>query len=595
MEKETRQCQNCKQSFTIEPDDFAFYEKMKVPPPTWCPACRLQRRLAFRNQRSLYRRKCDKCGKSIISFLSDTSPMTVFCQECWWGDAWDPMSYGMKLDFSESFLSQFKNLFKAVPVINLFNTQSVNSDYCNFTASNKNSYLIFGGRQNEDLLYSETTSSTRDSLDLFNCSKMELCYEDIQCENSNRLLFSKYSDNCSDSWFLYECKNCTNCFGCANLRGKSNCFFNEQLTKEEYEKRVKELNLGNHGALQEAKRKFDELYRKSLHRYAFMVNTENSTGDNVRNARNCKNCFDLSGTGSEDSKYTVYAVIGVKDGYDNYGMPSAERVYETIAIGFESNENQDYYFSFFIKGSARIYYSVGCTGCQDCFGCVGLHSKQYCILNRQYTKEEYELLLPKLVAHMNAMPYTDKKGRMYAYGEFFPPEFSPFAYNETIAQDYYPLTKEEMEARGLVWREMENKNYTVTVRANDLPDRIEDVNDSILNEVVGCAHEGKCVEQCTTAFKIIPKELSLYKQLGVPLPRLCPNCRHHERFSKRNPLKLWHRKCMCAGAASEKEIFKNTGKHVHGNTHCPSEFETPYAPERPEVIYCEGCYQAEVV
>lgn len=564
-------------------------------PPTWCPACRLQRRLAFRNQRSLYRRRCDKCGKSIISFLSDMSPMTVFCQECWWGDAWDPMSYGMKLDFGESFLSQFKNLFKAVPVINLFNTQSVNSDYCNFTASNKNSYLIFGGRQNEDLLYSETTSSTRDSLDLFNCSKLELSYENIQCENSNRLLFSKYSDNCSDSWFLYECKNCTNCFACTNLRGRSNCFFNEQLTKEEYEKRVRELNLGSYKALQETKQRFDELYRNALHRYAFMINTENSTGDNIRNARNCKNCFDISGTGSEDSRYTVYAVIGVKDGYDNYGMPHAERIYETIAIGFESNENLDYYFSFFIKGSARIFYSVNCTGCQDCFGCVGLRSKQYCILNRQYTKEEYESLLPKLIAHMNAMPYTDKKGRVYAFGEFFPVEFSPFAYNETIAQDYYPLTKEEMEARGLVWREMENKNYTVTVRAADLPDRIEDVSDSILNEVVGCAHEGKCVHQCTTAFKIIPKELNLYKQLGVPLPRLCPNCRHQERFSKRNPLKLWHRKCMCAGAASEKDIFKNTGKHTHGNAHCPNEFETPYAPERPEVIYCEQCYQAEVM
>jgi RNA polymerase subunit RPABC4/transcription elongation factor Spt4 len=37
---ETKNCQNCKKDFNIEPDDFSFYEKMKVPVPTWCPECR---------------------------------------------------------------------------------------------------------------------------------------------------------------------------------------------------------------------------------------------------------------------------------------------------------------------------------------------------------------------------------------------------------------------------------------------------------------------------------------------------------------------------------------------------------------------------
>ncbi|MBI4253199.1 hypothetical protein HY623_03435 [Candidatus Uhrbacteria bacterium] len=39
MNSEQRICQNCKQSFIIESEDFMFYEKMKVPPPTWCPEC----------------------------------------------------------------------------------------------------------------------------------------------------------------------------------------------------------------------------------------------------------------------------------------------------------------------------------------------------------------------------------------------------------------------------------------------------------------------------------------------------------------------------------------------------------------------------
>ena len=59
MENQTKVCQKCEESFIVDSDDFNFYEKMKVPAPTWCPDCRLQRRLAFRNERSLYKRPCE--------------------------------------------------------------------------------------------------------------------------------------------------------------------------------------------------------------------------------------------------------------------------------------------------------------------------------------------------------------------------------------------------------------------------------------------------------------------------------------------------------------------------------------------------------
>jgi hypothetical protein len=110
------------------------------------------------------------------------------------------------------------------------------------------------------------------------------------------------------------------------------------------------------------------------------------------------------------------------------------------------------------------------------------------------------------------------------------------------------------------------------------------VDDSILQETIGCQHEGKCTHQCTTAFKIIGEELSFYRRMNLPLPRLCPNCRHYERLAQRNPLRLWHRGCMCDKAT-----------HQHGTGHCSNEFETSYAPERKEIVYCEQCYNAEVV
>ena len=110
MNSETRNCQNCKKDFIIEPDDFGFYDKIKVPPPTFCPECRLQRRLVWRNERSLYHRKCELCSKNVISMYSPESPFSVYCHECWWGDGWDPLKYGRDYNFSKPFFEQYKEL-----------------------------------------------------------------------------------------------------------------------------------------------------------------------------------------------------------------------------------------------------------------------------------------------------------------------------------------------------------------------------------------------------------------------------------------------------------------------------------------------------
>jgi len=216
-------------------------------------------------------------------------------------------------------------------------------------------------------------------------------------------------------------------------------------------------------------------------------------------------------------------------------------------------------------------------------------------LNKQYTKEEYEKLVPKIIQHMNEMPYTDKKGRVYKYGEFFPPELSSFCYNETIAQEYFPLTKEKALKQGYSWKDPEPRNYPIDIKFKDLPDHIKDVKDDIIGKVIECAHQGKCNEQCTEAFRIIPQELQFYKKMNLPLPRLCPNCRHYQRLKQRNPLKLWKRKCMCAGEKSENGIYKNTISHSHGNSPCSNTFETSYAPDRPEIVYCDQCYLQEVI
>ena len=119
MNFETKTCQNCKQDFIIEPDDFSFYEKINVPPPTFCPECRLIRRLLFRNERTWYRRVCDATGKNILSMYDPKGVHKVYEQSYWKSDAWDPLEYGLEYDSNKTFFEQFRILFQAIPHPNL--------------------------------------------------------------------------------------------------------------------------------------------------------------------------------------------------------------------------------------------------------------------------------------------------------------------------------------------------------------------------------------------------------------------------------------------------------------------------------------------
>ena len=598
MNQESRNCQNCKNSFIIEPEDFKFYDKIKVPPPTWCPECRMVRRIMFRNERSLFNRACDKCGKNIVAMYPKDYISPVYCNECWFSDSWNPLERGREYDFKTIFFEQVSDLYKSVPkaAVIRFHT-NINSEYSNFIADDRNVYLSYSVSEGENIAYCANTDKSRDCLDSFFINNSELCYQNVDSSNNYHGIYLIRSRSCVDSNFLFDCINCQNCFMSSNLRNQRFIFRNKQLSEKEYFERLKEADIGNYQALTQMTKEFEKLIKKSLPKFANLTKVVNCTGDNILNSRNSDNIF--HSYNCENTKHAA-RIFDTKDSMDLYGGVRGELIYEGSSSGVDLSKNK-----FFAHGGVleNSYYVIWCHNSSSLFACIGLRNKSYCILNKQYTKEEYEKLVPRIIKHMDEMPYIDKKGRVYKYGEFFPPELSPFAYNETIAQEYFPLSKSEALAKGYSWKDPEPRNYQITLKTEDLPDHIKDVKDSILNEIIQCAHwelgrpASKCNEQCTQAYKIIPQELAFLRRMSLPLPRLCPNCRHYQRIKQRNPLKLWHRKCQCAGLTSENKVYSNTADHIHHKKDepCQNEFETTYAPERPEIVYCEQCYLREVV
>jgi len=207
----------------------------------------------------------------------------------------------------------------------------------------------------------------------------------------------------------------------------------------------------------------------------------------------------------------------------------------------------------------EVDYSENCHNLNSGIGCNAIRKGQNMILNKEYSKEEYKKIKDQIIESL-------KKDDLY--GEFFPPNLSPFGFNETLGFDYYKITEKEARERGFNWQTETTGTYSKeTMQEKDIPVTIEKVTDDILKEILIC-------KDCKKNFRITKGELDFYKRMGLPIPHKDFECRHKDRMKKRNPRKLWHRKCM-------KES-------------CENEFETSYSPDRPEKVYCEKCYQQEV-
>ncbi|MBI2623171.1 MAG: hypothetical protein HYW65_01165 [Candidatus Liptonbacteria bacterium] len=229
----TRQCQNCKNGFAATPEDFRFYEKIKVPPPTLCPPCRYQRRLMVRNERNFYHRECGLCNKAMVSMYSSEKPFPVYCQECWWGDGWDPLQYGAACDWSKPFFVQFRELQNKVPRPNLGTVNCRNSEYVNYVGDAKGCYLIFGSIEVENCLYGSPYES-KYCVDTYLARESEYCYECIDCEKLSHCAFCQDCAASLNLLYCFDCKNCQDCIGCVGLRSKNYHIFNQPFTKEAY-------------------------------------------------------------------------------------------------------------------------------------------------------------------------------------------------------------------------------------------------------------------------------------------------------------------------------------------------------------------------
>jgi hypothetical protein len=333
--------------------------------------------------------------------------------------------------------------------------------------------------------------------------------------------------------FCKNCTNCESCIWCVNLINKKYCIFNKQYSKEEYEKKSATIDFKS------LQKEFTGFKLKFPVKHLQNINVQNCVGDLLMNCKNCQDSYVL-----KDSENCKYSMIG-----ENNVNYQDSNFWDNCILQYDSSNleaNNTGAFGNLVRYVNDGYYLSSCFHSKDCFGCVWLKQHQYCLLNKQYSKADYETLVPQIIEHMT------KTGERW---EFFPSSLSPFGYNETVAQEYFPLTKEEALAK---W--FKRSDYEAPFPKGDGKD------------VVIC-------EVSKKPFRLIPQEIEFYKKHNLPLPTKHPDVRHAERMKLRNPRKLFERKCA----------------------KCWIDIKTSYAPDpdvsgasRPEIVYCEACYNKEI-
>lgn len=556
-------CAECSSGFEIEDRDLEFYEevspvfagkKHSIPPPTHCPKCRQQRRLAWRNEQNLYSRDCDLCGKHIVSvYDKDVSSFPVYCIDCWWSDKWNAEKYGRSYDPSRPFLDQWKELHAVVPKLAIQNDngiESENSEYCYDISRCRDCYRLIGSWYDQDCHYGLNVNQSKNVVDCNTVSiRSEMVYESLDSQRLYQCAHLQNCESCHDCLFGCDMKGCSDCFCCFGLRHKRFCIFNEQKTEEEYREQMQSFQAGSYSMVQHVRKQFDEWLLRFPRLFAHLQNCEDCEGNNLFN---CKKSHGYSVFNSEYSKF-----IDRSDGpihcYDIINSGSPQWSCDCVT----PDDSYMVLFSIWCWKSKNIILSDNCHSCEQLLGCISMHRGKYCILNTPYSKEEYESLAGTIIEALR---------NEEDWGEHLPIRLSPFGYNESAASDYYPLTEDVVRSKGWNWKNaLPYTKGQQTIEWSQVADDITGIPDSITKEVLSC-------QKCERNFKITQQELDFYKRMPCPLPRRCFNCRYMERYNRKTPTELWWRKC----------------------DKCKKDIHTAYSQERPEIIYCEKCYLAEV-
>ena len=480
----------------------------------------------------------------MVSVYSADKPFPVYHHQEWASDDWDATDYGRDYDFSRGFFEQFHELQQVVPrrSIHLIECEE-NCEYNNNLWRSKNTYLTFMSSECVDSYYNYASYAIRDCMDVWYSKDIELSYRVALGGKLYRCFFCERCDNSNDLYFCTRLRGCSSCFGCYGLTQKKYCIYNEQVTPEVYARFIADQKLGSFEGLRKAQNDVRKFF-STLPKEAVVIDdfSEDCTGNFIDRSKGCEECFGIVLV--EDSMCLLESAR-VKDSLDldfSYDMTFCYNA--NAAVGCNQSAFLDNCLT-----CHDLFYASLCQNTNSSFGCIGLQRKSHCLLNKQYSPEEFFALRSRVIEDMRA------RGE---WGQFFPMQYSDFGYNETDGAILAPLSEEEAKALGARWVTLPLQATLKDREAEDvasIPDDIRDVDDSICKKAFRCPETGKI-------FSFIPEEIALSKRQGIALPRVHPSARYLELIGTRGPLYVKEVACTKCGVTTETAYPDDSRKVV---------------------------------
>lgn len=530
-----------------------------LPTPTLSPKARMIQRMMRRNERWLYKTNSPLSNKPVITTYHPLLGYQSVTSLERMSDEFDAAKYGIDYNPDHPFIEQYTQLLIQTPKVGSITINNENGDYNTYSSDCKNVYLCCDCMRCEDNYYTTTVKYVRDGVDLLQVHNSDTVVECFNSDHLTKCMYARYCQKCYDCGFLYTCTNCTNCWFSHMINDKSDYLFNKPATPEEITA-VKE-QLKTWSGFKKLYDKFMTMFDHEFPRPAdWSINCEDSFGSNIYDSKGCFYSFD-----SHDLESCRYCHVWEfnKDCMDcTIFNPQSSLNYQHICGWWWTSQSIVWTV---VRDSKQAYYCEFPMHCDHILGCINLSRSSYSILNKQYSPEQREHLATQIIQELQ---------ESWQWWEFFPNKLCPFAYNDSVAMDYFPVHKcinssgietiinpnghgivsiqsDEFIAPAVLdlWGsefieiKRRTKDYEINIptnadiiKAQDLADHIDQIDDIITTKVILC-------EETWRPYRIMPRELTIYRKLWLPIPRVHYSVRHQRRFDLMPAKTYFLRKC----------------------------------------------------
>ncbi len=497
-----RVCELTGEKWQLTDEEIGWYRHFNVPPSTLSQRTRWMFLTHFGTGFQWWWNKHFDTGEPVLSFHHPSSGVRVLPDKEWFSRDFSNINADWSSD--GSFFDQINALRLRVPLPATSTLTPDENSISLVSIGNKDSFFVLGCKGVRGY-YSSLVQESEDYADSIASRNVTHGYNIIHCDRMFNCKFARDSYDCIDCDFIFDCKNCKNCFGASNQRNKKYLWFNEPMSKEEWEKRRKEVDLGCRSQLELHSAAFDQLLLEdSVWPEAFNEGAIDSIGDYLWNCTDCRYCFLMA----NNSVHNFWCAWGINANGNAFcaGPLNAMDCYMCNVPGYSAKTK----FSWKCAQCDSVEYSINCFNCKNCFGCVGLQRKEFHIFNKPFSEDEYWKKLDEIKCDM-----LDRG----EYGRFFPLSFASAhtrlggavintLYNPDDlikwgAMDFEPCSS---GACGF-----EEKDVTSMRQREDVPDCIGAMGD----EWVGASVYDP---EAKRRYTFLRPELEFYRQERVPAP-----------------------------------------------------------------------------